>query len=635
MLERQWIIDPNMRQDFPSLLHTEPDVSTVVYKLPRGLPILLDSIFKNLKHLDISGAMVLNLPDSLAEHTPRLSTLNAGFNKIQSVTRCQFPSSLRVLLLHCNVLEEVPQNILQQTGLKTLNWDKNNLVTLTLPPSLTLRSISTLYLNGNALAELPSEISALSTLTSLNLKNNLLEVLPDSITTLEKLQVLQLSSNRLSVVPPGIGALTNLRLLNLACNRLATLPAGIGGLWSLEELSLEEQVLKPGLQEARHSETKSAVWGEADAGGTLGEAAGSGWGWNLPSWAWGLWNGAAGWLHFGQKVAVAGKERRGLWGLVSRNRAPVELAFALPQRIEPPDGLNKLELLSCFGNGMRALPPWVCRLRALKEVNLNGNRIQLLPDYPPKGEPGLGWPALEQLWLENNQLRALPGWLGRSPACHVLRLANNDLQELPSAIGNMVTLEVLDLDGNEGLRFPEPSVVRSGVGAIKSACRDGRRSRVSWPTWLVAVCLLLAALCCAPVAHASPESSRAVGDQRPLLGFFTVFFLGVLSVAVFLILVLHLTRQPTAASKAVLDSGMATVIEPTGAGYKFRRPDVREGLKAVLPDWKEATCHWPFGHTNEAMTPESPGTPDKPDIPDDCLGKKVMREGGLQVSSSC
>ena len=61
-----------------------------------------------------------------------------------------------------------------------------------------------LYLSGNALTSLPTELFRLTSLTVLSLRNN-----------------------QLTSLPPGLGRLTNLRELNLSGNQLATLPADI------------------------------------------------------------------------------------------------------------------------------------------------------------------------------------------------------------------------------------------------------------------------------------------------------------------------------------------------------------------------------------------------------------------------
>jgi Leucine-rich repeat (LRR) protein len=459
MLQEAWVIQPMMVQDFSCLQPEEKVVSTLVYKLPTSLPKLLSRIFINLKYLDVSGASVLALPFDLGDHTPALSTLNAGFNKLKGVDGCRFPKDLAVLLLHCNKLGQPPDNILSQAHLQTLNWDRNNLKSLDLGDGTgpALSSISTLYLNSNQLSHLPDTISHFVNLAVLNVTSNRLERLPKSLSALRKLEVLQLSSNRLREVPEEIGSLSSLRVLNLAGNCLATLPPEMGHLSALQELRLDQQ--NPvGLLGLRHDLGTNLRPDQQD-GRASWEA--------LEGLEWkGSSEAAKGRRGLEREEAETGQRAGEAWsvkpGGVSTADQGICVAFVLPKSLEG-GGLRSLQALSCAKNGMESIPPWVCSLPKLKLLNFDQNRITSLPL-----EPNLGLPELEYLSMNNNRLTALPDWLMASSQCRTLLVAHNDLNELPATLSEMTRLQVLDLEGNKSVVSPESTEDNWEVESIES-----------------------------------------------------------------------------------------------------------------------------------------------------------------------
>ena len=72
-----------------------------------------------------------------------------------------------------------------------------------------------LYLGGNRLTHVPSELGQLSSLSTLILCGNQLRFLPKELTKLSNLQSLRLHDNQLQTLPQGLMKLTNLRELSL------------------------------------------------------------------------------------------------------------------------------------------------------------------------------------------------------------------------------------------------------------------------------------------------------------------------------------------------------------------------------------------------------------------------------------
>ena len=77
-----------------------------------------------------------------------------------------------------------------------------------------------LYLGGNQLQGIPSEISQLTNLSSLSLSDNQIQTLPKELNKLAKLQSLRLHGNQLQTLPQDLVKLTNLKELSVRNNPL-------------------------------------------------------------------------------------------------------------------------------------------------------------------------------------------------------------------------------------------------------------------------------------------------------------------------------------------------------------------------------------------------------------------------------
>ena len=84
----------------------------------------------------------------------------------------------------------------------------------------TSHRLTFLYLGGNRLTHVPSELGQLSSLSALILCGNQLQFLPKELTKLSNLQSLRLHDNQLQTLPQGLMKLTNLRELSLRNNPL-------------------------------------------------------------------------------------------------------------------------------------------------------------------------------------------------------------------------------------------------------------------------------------------------------------------------------------------------------------------------------------------------------------------------------
>jgi Leucine-rich repeat (LRR) protein len=151
--------------------------------------------------------------------------------------------SLETIFLNGNQLETFPESVGELARLSMLFAHNNQLSRL--PVSLSrLEYLRFLDLHNNKLESLPSNFGeSLHRLTELILFKNALRSLPPSIVGMKSVVKLELQYNRLSELPEEIGALVTLQVLNVAHNELEALPDSLGLLVHLARLDLSHNRL--------------------------------------------------------------------------------------------------------------------------------------------------------------------------------------------------------------------------------------------------------------------------------------------------------------------------------------------------------------------------------------------------------
>ena len=150
-------------------------------------------------------------------------------------------------------------------------------------------------------------------------------------------------------------------------------------------------------------------------------------------------------LHLGLAKGVAEKS------YYARTNEDEKLCNAV--RVLPPALFSVLIYLNTRrlyldGNQLTALPAEIGGLAALTELYLDGNQLTALP-----AEIG-GLAALTELSLNGNQLTALPAEIGGLVALTELGLDDNQLTALPAEIGGLASLTWLALDRNQLTALP-------------------------------------------------------------------------------------------------------------------------------------------------------------------------------------
>ncbi|CAI9107683.1 OLC1v1007097C1 [Oldenlandia corymbosa var. corymbosa] len=144
---------------------------------------------------------------------------------------------------------------------------------------------------------------------------------------------------------------------------------------------------------------------------------------------------------------------------LTNNLERVELRYNMLTTLRVEIGhLNKLLFLDIDSNQIDHIPPSIGRCVSLRVASFAAN---LLIDLPfqlemPTLEYG-DFPRCNQLVLSQNQLRALPSWVGALIALCRLNIWYNKLTTLPHEIGSLRFLQVLRADLNSIVMLP-PSI---------------------------------------------------------------------------------------------------------------------------------------------------------------------------------
>lgn len=126
------------------------------------------------------------------------------------------------------------------------------------PPDNTWTSLD---MSGINIKHLPhtSGLFSFTFLNTLYLNHNALTDVPQEISKLRHLELLDLSGNNLNTLPPELGLLTQMKELYLFDNNLSTLPPQLGTLYQLQTLGIEGNPLDPMLKSMVQKDGTQAV----------------------------------------------------------------------------------------------------------------------------------------------------------------------------------------------------------------------------------------------------------------------------------------------------------------------------------------------------------------------------------------
>ncbi|XP_032722353.1 extracellular matrix protein 2 isoform X2 [Lontra canadensis] len=355
------------------------------------------------------------LPSGCSLSYRTISCISASLTQIPPLTAPEITS----LELVGNAITSVPDGAFNGLpNLERLDLSKNNITSAGIGAKAfkLLKKLMRLNMDGNNLAEIPSELPSALEELKIN-ENNLQAINDESLSDLNQLVTLELEGNNLSetnVNPLAFKSLKSLSYLRLGRNKFRIIPQGLPA--SIEELYLENNQIEE-ITEICFNHTR--------------------------------------------KINV----------IVLRCNKIEE------SRIAPLAWINQenLESIDLSYNKLYHVPSYLPK--SLLHLVLLGNQIERIPGYVfGHMEPGLeylylsfnrlsddgvdrvsfygAYHSLRELFLDHNDLKSIPPGIQEMKALHFLRLNNNKIRSiLPEQICNAEedgdsTLEHLHLENN-------------------------------------------------------------------------------------------------------------------------------------------------------------------------------------------
>lgn len=226
---------------------------------------------------------------------------------------------------------------------------------------------------------------------SLDLAGFGLKAIPPLPGDLQHIRRLDLSGNRLSELPAEIWGLERLEHLDLGGNRLRHLDARVGKLARLESLDASENRLSTLPAELARCKRLT-------------------------------------------RLDLFTNRLTEIPHAILELASLLELDLARNRLVTLPDfsrRLARLEQLDLAGNHLVELPSSLGTIVGLRRLNLAANRLSSI-------EPLVTLSRLEELYVDDNALEAIPDELAALPALRLLSVEGNALEELPSGLGHLV-----------------------------------------------------------------------------------------------------------------------------------------------------------------------------------------------------
>ena len=457
----------------------------------RSLPQGAFSMLRNLADLNLRSNGLGKIDDVMAASIENVTILDVGMNELTDDFFTILPSLTRLqqLRIDSNAFNSIPTDAfylpnITRNPITSLNVSNNNLNSDSLYSLLSSSMLIELYADDNALTSLPEDVfEALNaTLTVLSLKNNQLDnAALTSLKTLYMLSELHLDGNLLTSLPASVfGQMTSMRKLTLSANRLSTINRhmlyGLGD--SLEVLDLSDNDIA-----LISDDAFNAIWyvRELYLGSnqlsSLMLSKSMRWLRVLDLRQNMMTSFPAGVHRFRtiEYLDLAHNDMTTLPQLTISSSSFVKLIDFSNNRLTSVDSLmlmdairqlyfdnNMLEslsdeifeaitevhTLSLAGNQFETIPRAVqLSSSAIRELYLNDNRINLIPDWSSGS-------SIELLDLSQNAIVAIPAAAlhGLGDAVRSINLQHNQLETLNySAISELTNLESLWLYGNRWL----------------------------------------------------------------------------------------------------------------------------------------------------------------------------------------
>jgi len=367
-------------------------------------------------------------------------------------------AELRELVLSFNNLTDLPSSFRNLKNLEVLNVAHNKLLKLRGDIFRGMVMLRVLHAEENQIPTIPHELKFLKKLEILGLDGNHLEEVPDSIGNLENLRKLHLRRNPIKDLNPVVVELKKLEVVTFALrsdfkNILAEcaerrkvhmlghpprlkrkLGSGIHG---------ERIVFEPAFRRELARKFKDAQSSGILRLHFMGLQ-------RLPEQITRMSNLRE--LHLSAQSSLKALPPTLTWlqslHVLNCSANAIEL---LPEELQFWKSFEFLRVLKLSDNRIKQVPASLAALRRLEDLDLSGNRINMIADGA-----FTGMSRLKSLRAESNLLKALPSSIKELSSLADLFLTWNKLEDLPSQLGSeMKSLKRLYLGSNLLTTLPE------------------------------------------------------------------------------------------------------------------------------------------------------------------------------------
>ncbi|ORX39455.1 hypothetical protein BD324DRAFT_333519 [Kockovaella imperatae] len=349
-----------------------------------------ESSYDSFEFIDIAGRALQTIPIFLHLHAHNIIILNVSRNPMTDLPLdfIQACSSLKELHMSYMALKRIPQAICASTTLTRLDVSCNRIADLESVPLHEIVSLTSLKVQNNKLASIPSYFTQMKTLKYLNISNNKFETFPAVLCSMSNLVDLDVSFNNIVELPSEMSELKSLERLAAFGNELTTFPSSFSTLASLRVLDVRRNKLAdlstvytlPNLSTLQADNNNLATL-DAQLGARVRE-------FSVPhnsitrftlaplssmvSVTYSLTHLN---LSHGKISTLADEAFHGLVNLVHLN-----LNFNQLTRLPSTLGqLLNLEVFSCTDNQIVALPPGLGYMQKLREINFHNNNCRSIP----------------------------------------------------------------------------------------------------------------------------------------------------------------------------------------------------------------------------------------------------------------
>ena len=373
-----------------------------------------ESSYDSFEFIDVAGRDLLTIPIFLHLHAHNIIILNVSRNPMTDIPLdfIQACTSLKELRMSYMALKRIPVSICASTTLSRLDVSCNRIADLENIPLHEIQTLTSLKVQNNKLASIPSYFAQMKALKYLNISNNKFETFPAAISQMSNLVDLDVSFNTIAELPSEMSNLKSLERLAAFGNELTTFPASFSTLANLRALDVRRNKLTdltsvyalPNLT-ILQADNNNLVTLDAQLGAkvrqfsvphnsitrfTLAPQL------NMKAVTYALTRLD---LSHGKISTLADEAFSGLVNLVD-----LKLDFNQFTRLPSTIGeLVNLQVLSCTDNLLEALPPGMGRLQKLRVLNVHNNNLKTLP--------GQLWAcgSLETCNASSNLIKTAPG----------------------------------------------------------------------------------------------------------------------------------------------------------------------------------------------------------------------------------